>query len=225
MDQKQLTQWLAESLRDRKLDGNEKQALRELLQRASPDQKRFVRNRAFDLVREALPAGDAQDLFQWLEQVSKTLDAPVSSESLWASAHFSPGAECRTAILDLLHRTRTELDICVFTLSDDRITQAVLACHQRGVAVRVITDNDKANDEGSDVDLLRKAGVPVRMDHTEFHMHHKFALFDGKWLLNGSFNWTRSASDFNQENILITPDALLVQAFAAQFERLWQQFG
>jgi phosphatidylserine/phosphatidylglycerophosphate/cardiolipin synthase-like enzyme len=51
-------------------------------------------------------------------------------------------------------------------------------------------------------------------------MHHKFALFDNETLLNGSFNWTRSASDVNQENILITQDAELVEKFSRQFDYL-----
>ena len=55
----------------------------------------------------------------------------------------------------------------------------------------------------------------------EAHMHHKFAIFDGDLLLNGSFNWTRSASELNEENLIITPDPVLVRAFAGRFEELW----
>ena len=27
------------------------------------------------------------------------------------------------------------------------------------------------------------------------HMHHKFAIFDGERLINGSYNWTRGAAN------------------------------
>jgi phosphatidylserine/phosphatidylglycerophosphate/cardiolipin synthase-like enzyme len=56
-------------------------------------------------------------------------------------------------------------------------------------------------------------------------MHHKFALCDAQVLLTGSFNWTRSASDHNQENILVTQETRLVEAFAREFERLWAVFA
>ena len=48
---------------------------------------------------------------------------------------------------------------------------------------------------------------------------------DGRLLANGSFNWTRSATHNNDENLVVTDDANLVRVFGLQFEKLWQQFG
>ena len=81
--------------------------------------------------------------------------------------------------------------------------------------MRIISDDDKQFDEGSDIHALREAGVPLRIDDSPFHMHHKFALVDGAWLLNGSFSWTRSASVNNEENLLVTDDAVLIGAIGA----------
>jgi cardiolipin hydrolase len=117
------------------------------------------------------------------------------------------------------------MDICVFTLSDDRIAEAVLSAVSRGVAVRMITDNDKELDLGSDVARLRANGVQMRVDRTEAHMHHKFAIFDAAWLLNGSYNWTRSACTVNEENLVVTNDQALVRAFSRTFESLWTALG
>jgi mitochondrial cardiolipin hydrolase len=52
-------------------------------------------------------------------------------------------------------------------------------------------------------------------------MHHKFAVFDARTLLTGSYNWTRSADEYNKDNFLVTDDPHLVQAFSATFDRLW----
>ena len=41
---------------------------------------------------------------------------------------------------------------------------------------------------------LAELGVAVRIDRSEHHMHHKFALFDDAILATGSYNWTRSAA-------------------------------
>jgi len=226
MDQHTLSQWLADTFDDLRLDNSEKQSLRELSAALSPDLRRFARNRAFDLARDALTSGTPaiSDVLRWLEQVIKTLDS-ATPEPARSSAHFSPGDACRGAILDCLQQARRTVDICIFTLSDDRIAEAVLKTHGRGVAVRIISDDDKTNDAGSDIDRLRRQGVPVRIDNTPYHMHHKFALFDGEWLLNGSFNWTRSASEQNEENILLTTDSHLVTNFAQQFEDMWERFA
>ena len=118
---------------------------------------------------------------------------------------------------------RTTVDICVFTLTDDRITEAVIDAAARGVRTRIISDNDKSLDPGSDMRRLHAARILVRIDRTPNHMHHKFAVFDGKIVVSGSYNWTRSAAEDNEENIVVTNDQKIVRAFHKQFERLWPQ--
>ena len=139
--------------------------------------------------------------------------------------HFSPGETCLGAILDQLEDARRSIDVCVFTITDDRIARALLAAHERGIKLRVITDNDKANDEGSDVWKLERAGIPVRVDRTEWHMHHKFAVFDGRIALTGSYNWTRGAARNNEENLVLCEDERFVTAFRREFEKLWERLG
>ena len=87
--------------------------------------------------------------------------------------------------------------------------------------MRLITDNDKEMDAGSDIGRLRDAGVSVAVDRTSAHMHHKFVLVDRVWLLNGSFNWTRSASENNEENLVASNDPELVTQFERRFDSLW----
>jgi len=138
---------------------------------------------------------------------------------------FSPGPHCWGQIVERFLAARESVDVCVFTITDDRIKQAMLVAHRRGVRIRVISDNDKSLDRGSDIEELADAGIPVRLDETEYHMHHKFAIFDGRFLLNGSYNWTRGAADVNEENIVDTDDPEVLRPFQAEFERLWKQLG
>jgi phosphatidylserine/phosphatidylglycerophosphate/cardiolipin synthase-like enzyme len=139
-----------------------------------------------------------------------------------AESHFSPGDACPQRIARFLGSASRTLDICVFTITDDRITSAILAAHDRGRRVRVVTDDDKAMDPGSDCERLADAGIPVRVDRSPAHMHHKFALADRSTLLTGSYNWTRSAARENEENFLITGDRRFVAAFGRRFETLWE---
>lgn len=55
-------------------------------------------------------------------------------------------------------------------------------------------------------------------------MHNKFAVIDGHILVNGSFNWTQSAVDKNQENLSIIDNDELCNKYSAEFERLWKKF-
>ena len=62
-----------------------------------------------------------------------------------------------------------------------------------------------------------------KIDHTPYHMHHKFAIVDGAYLLNGSYNWTRSAADQNEENLVETTETVLVAQFQDKFDELWSK--
>jgi mitochondrial cardiolipin hydrolase len=141
-------------------------------------------------------------------------------------AVFSPGNGPLMEIIRQFDRARKTADVCVFTITDDRISSAIQRAHDRGVEIRILSDDDKSFDEGSDIQRLKSGGIACRMDvGRTAHMHHKFAIFDGQRLLTGSFNWTRSATDFNEENLLVTSDPVLVQAFADRFEKLWVKFA
>ncbi|MFN0203633.1 MAG: phospholipase D-like domain-containing protein [Bacteroidia bacterium] len=140
-----------------------------------------------------------------------------------AQVFFSPGKECLNEIVSALRSATTTADICVFTISDDRITKEIIAAHKRRVKVRVITDDEKVLDTGSDIQQMKTQGIEIRTDHGSGHMHHKFAIFDDKTLLNGSYNWTRSASEYNYENLMVAKDKKLINDFSGEFEELWEK--
>lgn len=223
----ELEQYLIETIEDLRLDDAEKLQIKELLPLLSEDKISFFRNKSFALAREWMRkhAEQSERILIWLEKVVKVIESRPSAASIKSSAHFSPGDDCLRKIQDLCHKARSSIDICVFTISDDRITESIIKAHKRGVKIRIITDDDKSYDLGSDIDSLLKANVPLLMDDSPYHMHHKFAVFDNHLLLNGSFNWTRSASTKNEENILVTDNAALVADFSAHFNKLWKKFS
>lgn len=61
----------------------------------------------------------------------------------------------------------------------------------------------------------------MRCDSGAVHMHHKFAVVDGRRLITGSLNWTLTAIQSNKENILVTEEPDLVLPFITEFKRLW----
>ena len=80
--------------------------------------------------------------------------------------------------------------------------------------------------KGSDILDLAKSGICVRSDdNAQSHMHNKFAIIDSKYLINGSFNWTTQAVNYNQENILIIENKSLVNDYQKEFDKLWSQFS
>ncbi len=225
MNPAELDVLLQHTLADRKLSGSEKQALAGFVQKSvTTDVHRgTARSRAFEIARIAVADDDARRVLTWLEDVLKVLTPVVGGPVLQSEseAFFSPGDTCLGQIVHRFGAARRSVDICVFTITDDRVTRAILDARRRGVAIRLITDNEKANDLGSDIERIAAAGIEVRIDHTPFHMHNKFAIFDETHLLNGSYNWTRGAAEQNQENLIDTADPNLIRAFRREFDKLW----
>merc|ERR1712138_169257 len=91
------------------------------------------------------------------------------------------------------------------------------------VRVRIITDKAQSEAIGSDIAELQAAGIEVRMNTSQHHMHHKFCILDECVLMNGSFNWTQGACENNYENVMITNETAFVAPFRDQFEQLWQE--
>jgi phosphatidylserine/phosphatidylglycerophosphate/cardiolipin synthase-like enzyme len=238
MNENEAERFLAETLADRRLSGGEKRALSDwLAEHARTDQQRgVVRHAAFELARKSVADPASSAVIEWLEDAMRAI-APMPSSGDGAedadnTAYFAPGEACLRTIIRRIDQCRRTLDLCVFTITDDRITGAILGAHRRGVRVRIISDKEKAGDLGSDIYRLREAGIAVKLDDVRGpadhgltgHMHHKFAIVDGDRLINGSYNWTRGAANVNYENIVDSTDPNLVAAFVAEFGRLWNRF-
>ncbi|MDY7227428.1 phospholipase D-like domain-containing protein [Hyalangium rubrum] len=224
MDPSEIDSILTATLADKQLTRSEKRALQAVLddRRASEAVLALFRSRAFALARESVVDPRARQVISWLEEtVQALLPTRRVPDSARTEAHFSPGEGPLRAIVKLIEEARGSIDVCVFTVTDDRLTRALMDAHRRGVRVRVLSDDEKSLDAGSDMWRLRDGGIPVRLDRAEAHMHHKFAVFDRLRLLTGSYNWTRSAADVNHENVLVSDDPRLVQPFCRAFDDLW----
>jgi len=222
-----LDDMLKQTLEDYRLSRGEKRALSEALGDAVNDPRRLnvVRSRVFDIARQATSDPQSAGVIDWLEEVVKLLQPQADNGRRACEAFFSPGEQCVRKIVNLIGCADETIEICVFTITDNRISDAILEAHNAGRNVRIVTDNDKSNDAGSDIYNLDRRGVPVRVDSSPYHMHHKFAIFDNRQVLTGSYNWTRGAANSNQENIVVSHEPQLLRGFQREFEKLWKAFA
>jgi mitochondrial cardiolipin hydrolase len=211
---------LKESIADEFFSKQEKKTLKELIEEKelSTDQFIFLRSQIYELAIQNVNESNFKFILDWIRNANRAL---IFSPVYLSEAYFSPGDSCRKTIIEQIDHAKKHVKICVFTISDDSISDAIMRAFQKGVDVKIITDNDKSNDLGSDVVRLAKEGIPMKMDNTSSHMHHKFMVVDELMLLTGSYNWTLSAARFNQENIVLSSEAGVVKSFLNEFEKLW----
>jgi len=217
---------LRATLDDRRVSRSERRAVRAMIadRPLTPDERAAVEAEVFDTVRDRLRDPRDRELIEWLRR-SLPLLRPADVPVVESACYFGPGDPMVETLAHALGEVRRTVDVAVFTITDDRLSDALTALHRRGVRVRVLTDDDKAYDSGSDAHRLARAGLDVVFDQSPHHFHHKFAVLDGSRLINGSYNWTRGADRNNRENFMITNDPRLVARYVEAFEALWNELG
>ena len=174
MNPQQVRAMLEQTIDDRRLTRSERKAMDRIFDHIDPDPHALAlyRSVAFDIARESLVGPESIETIGWLEEVVKMLQSADSTGGPppQADSYFAPKDDCPAKIRGLLARARNSVDICVFTITDDRVSDAIIEAHKRKVSVRVISDDDKAGDRGSDVDRLEAAGIPLRIDRTDDHI-------------------------------------------------------
>ncbi|MCB0494129.1 MAG: DUF1669 domain-containing protein [Cyclobacteriaceae bacterium] len=210
------------SIEDEIFSRSEKKSIKALINEhpLDGDQLNFLRSKIYEIANEKATPNNYPFILEWIKNANSAL-LTKSNTTEKADAYFSPGDACRNTIINQIMYAVNKINICVFTISDDRITSAILDSHKRGREVRIITDNDKSLDLGSDIARLAKEGVAVKMDDTPNHMHHKFMVVDDSALITGSYNWTLSAAKYNHENVLLTKEGGVVKSFIKEFSQLW----
>jgi phosphatidylserine/phosphatidylglycerophosphate/cardiolipin synthase-like enzyme len=229
MNAAELDAMLRQFLVDNKLSKAESDALSAWVGKniQNDHQRAVARSRVFASARQAVTDPVAHQVLTFVEDVLRAVlpMTPTDQSTAADEVFFSPGDACLGAIVRRLRAARKTIDICVFTITDNRISDAILDAHRRGVKLRIITDNDKAYDEGSDIQRFREAKIPVVVDETHYHMHHKFAIFDSIRLINGSYNWTRGAAEMNEENVVDSGDPDVIARFQGEFDQLWAKLA
>lgn len=222
-----IVNFLKASFQSKSFYSRDRQTLKKMLkaEKFTQHELNVLRSKFFQIAHDEVKTVDEVQLVQWLEEVNKCLIPKFKENNIAENrCYFSPGDDCENAIVSCIRGARHSIKICVFTISENVISEEIIAAHKRGVAVSIITDNDKLNDKGSDIRWLASEGIRIRIDEANSHMHHKFCIIDKKTLLTGSYNWTKSAADRNQENLLVTEDPKMLKAYLNEYEKLWDLF-
>jgi len=133
--------------------------------------------------------------------------------------YFSPHGGCTEAVVRAVNEARKQILVEAYSFTSDPIAQALIEAEKRGVDVEVILDRSQEQARGSDADLIVEGGVPTFIDPAYRIAHDKVMIIDGSRVITGSFNFTRSAEDYNAENLLVISND---PPLAAQYTESWK---
>ncbi|MEM2746305.1 MAG: phospholipase D-like domain-containing protein, partial [Candidatus Caldarchaeum sp.] len=120
-----------------------------------------------------------------------------------ADVCFSKVSECNVVVEGLIRSAKTKVLVAVYSFTSDELANALVEAVRRGVEAKVVVEAEQAGVRGSEYERLRNAGVDVRLDGNQYLMHHKFMVVDSLFVVTGSYNWSRAAEGFNDENIAV----------------------
>ena len=155
--------------------------------------------------------------------------------SLWAflisptiaenEAIFSPEESIKEALLKEMGSATSTLELAIHEITSLDLAQALFKTKQRGVKVRIIADSKQAKVKSSHITYLIRQGIVVKVvgGKEKGMMNHRFAIFDGRKVVTGSFDWTDASAKWNYENVLILSDSEVVVSYQKEFERLWRE--
>jgi len=126
-----------------------------------------------------------------------------------------------------INQETQKIDIIMYRITNDRFTAVTNAAVQRGVPVRLITEQDEYRNrdrpwDSYNVDLMYNAGVQIRIRGHQGLNHQKTVVLYGLGMsIFGSSNWTGPSSNCQQENNYFTNKPSFLTFFSNQFDRKW----
>ncbi len=135
--------------------------------------------------------------------------------------YFCPADPCESALIQQINSAQESIDVAIYSFTLDSAGDAIIAAENRGVEVRIVVEEDNASSQYSEYERLLDFGVDIRLDSNEDLMHHKFAVIDGERVVTGSFNWTRSGADRNNENLVVISSGEIAKEFSAEFDGIF----
>lgn len=146
----------------------------------------------------------------------------VTIDNERTEVYFSPEAGVAKRIIELVEAARASIHFLAYSFTSDEIADAMIGRAQAGLDITgVIERSQYYSNEGTEFDRLRLAGVDVRLDGNNDNMHHKVIIIDERIVITGSYNFSRSAEESNDENVLIIHSPDLAAIYAQEFERIW----
>jgi phosphatidylserine/phosphatidylglycerophosphate/cardiolipin synthase-like enzyme len=163
-----------------------------------------------------------QDLFG-VDNRPATPHPRVNVNGTEIEIYFSPDDGVAGHIVDRIASAQESIRFLAYSFSADKISDAMLARAQAGVTLAGVFEKAQvaAQNNSSEYEPLRLAGLDVWLDANPKNMHDKIILIDGMIVITGSYNFTASAEEKNDENILIIYNADIAALYLQDFQRIY----
>lgn len=162
----------------------------------------------------------------WTGQLGRR--APSTMNQQWAIVDgtpiqviFSPEDGAVNNLIALLNDAQLSIRFLAFSFTDYPMAQAMIARAQNGVDVQGVFETFGSNSPRSELKTLWCAGLSVRQDGNGSFLHHKLIIIDNSTVVTGSLNFSSSADEDNEENVIIIDNPEIAALYLQEYQKNW----
>lgn len=124
-------------------------------------------------------------------------------------------------IRNIIDQAKKTIDYCAYNTNVSSIVNALIDASNRGVRVRIVTDNSTSNSG-----LKGSLPFEVVLDNSSGLMHNKFIVIDeslekSALLVTGSMNFTTTQMKSDPNHLIFIQDQSMAKAYTIEFEEMW----
>ncbi|MCC6568437.1 MAG: phospholipase [Anaerolineales bacterium] len=146
----------------------------------------------------------------------------VNGTQIWV-VFTSEDAALEQAIIPIVNFAQSSVRFLAFSFTDFPLANAMIERAKNGVSVAGVYENVGSDTDASEFDTLACAGIPVRRDGNPSFMHNKVIIVDERFVITGSLNFSTSAEESNDENVIILDNPEIASLYMQEFDRIWAQ--
>ncbi len=142
----------------------------------------------------------------------------VNIDGTTIETYFAPedGVGIENRLVQVIGSAQKSVRVMAFSFTLDAVGAALIDRLQNGVAVEGVFETTGSLQ--GQMPKLACAGANVRQDGNPDILHHKVFIIDEQMVVMGSFNFSNSARDDNNENLLIINNPEIAAAFLAEWQ-------
>jgi phosphatidylserine/phosphatidylglycerophosphate/cardiolipin synthase-like enzyme len=155
------------------------------------------------------------------EVVPETPNPTVTIDGTRLDVFFSPDDGVLNALVPLLESAQQSIFFLAYSFTSNELGDIVREKAKAGLTIAGVMDDEQVrSNQGTEFDPFRQANLDVRIDGIEGLMHHKVFIIDQKIVAFGSYNFSQSAEERNDENLIIIYNPVIAHQFILEFERV-----
>jgi phosphatidylserine/phosphatidylglycerophosphate/cardiolipin synthase-like enzyme len=128
-----------------------------------------------------------------------------------------------SVLIDLYQNAASTIDIAIYSITHPDIISGIINASKRGIKIRLITDREQSasSPQKQALNNLAAAGIPIKMNNGQGLMHLKMSIIDKSIIILGSYNYTQTASKYNDEVLSVLNNPAIAADCVIRFEQMW----